>query len=340
MLLDSFLGPTKSTGVEKVYNCPNGCGLKLYVNTSKQLYFCVKCGQEKEFIKGKFSGRGTIQSLLKYFKCPEEHIPLPEKKIVEEPFCEIFFRKTLTELFSHSDKLLSPAHLTYLQKRGFNTNSLHCISSSLALEYLKQNYSNADLLKLQFLKETQKTASWLISGKLLIPYFEYGIVTGVRAKSMLENPTVKYLWADKNKAAQRIYNHDLLLSNKIIIWTEGEFKAALCTEKGYPTIATPGVGIGHENLAFNLCRYNTKFVYVCFDTEEVGSKSEAEVNKCYRRAESILSNLDIPHKRVFIPSTGGKVDLDTYILQEGEEALGALFPLLRNNNRLLHRSNL
>jgi hypothetical protein len=336
--IDSLLGGTKSTGQEKVYSCPNQCGQKLYVNYAKGLYFCVKCGFDKSFYPGKFVGRGSIESLYKYFKV-NDYSPAPvQSKYVEEPFSEVYFRKLLNTVFKQ-DGLLEKDHLDYLISRGFKSNSLNCISSNLAQKFLLKNYSTEELIKVKFLKPDKKTASWLTPGKILLPYYEYGIVTGVRARSMVENPQFKYIWANNNKAAQRIYNHDLLISEKIVIWTEGEFKAARATECGYPTIATPGVGIGHENLAFNLARYGTKFVYVCFDTETKSSKSEADVNKAYKRASTLLSYLDIPHKRIHIPSeNNSKIDLDTYINIYGPEALGKLFPILTSRNRLLHRS--
>ena len=98
---------------------------------------------------------------------------------------------------------------------------------------------------------------------------------------------------------------------------------------GLPTIATPGVAIGHENLMYHLCRHKTQFVYVCFDTEIKNSTSEKNVQSAYNNASKMLTKYSIPYKRIYLPSDNKKIDLDDFILKYNVQETQKLFPLLK-----------
>lgn len=322
----SVLGPNDICGTELVFQCPNNCGKKLYINIQKQMYFCQVCGNLSDN-PNKFKGKGSFITLAKYLKQDIN----PEEKTTYTPTYQDYLSpdtfKAYTDLFTSVNKL-TESHQEYVSNRGFIHNEIQAMSSDIAWNHLTT-------YKLQkYILDTKSNLSyrpsWLTSGKLLIPYFQNDIVVGIRARSMNPLPTVKYIWAKHNKAADKIFNINLLQNNKIIIWTEGEFKAAYATLKGLPTIATPGVAIGHENLMYYLCRHKTQFVYVCFDTEIKNSTSEKNVQAAYNNASKMLTKYSIPYKRIYLPSESGKIDLDDFILKYEINATQELFPLLKH----------
>lgn len=352
-LLESRLGPsTPLNGNEYLFVCPgnSNCGRHLSVNVDKNVYFCVKCGFKsppitnsalrfKSLKEGTFYGYGNINHLKAFLGLETDDY---STNIIEhsvrnkEDFCLSEVRTVLTDLFENPE--LIEEDLEYIKKRGFDSNKwsipidenpVKCYSTELAFKKLYNKYKISQLKEFKVLDRDGLRMPWIKPNKILIPYTSNNLVLGVRSKTKLKVSKAKYIWNNGSPSSQMVYNSDLLKNNKTILVTEGEFKSALPSLLGFPTVGLPGMSSGHEYFSLICSIYNVEHVIICFDTEDPEKKVVASENLevAVKNLTEILSAKDIKVSRLILPREDCdlKMDIDTYLLRYGIESFKQCF---------------
>jgi hypothetical protein len=366
-LLESKLGPSDHIkGGEYNFECPHGCGRKLGVNLDREIFFCVICGftspkgasaseKMRDMRAGQWYGGGTIAQLLAYLGHNSLADP-PRNDRKERPPEDVFplsrFRLLLTELFSTNPSTkLTEQDSHYLAQRGFcqdywrernvrvsiPVNPLNAFSASLAWERLKELTTAEERVLFHITNKNGDREAWLKPGRILLPYQEdpTGLVTAARSHLPLKLPNVvRYIWAPGSPASRSVYNLQVLKTQPTkILLTEGEFKTALPSLFGIPTLGLPGITTAHDYCALRISRTpSITCVGIGFDTENPDAvedeakklsrtRARDNVEAGFQHLQELLMGLDLQVIRSRLPIDGAKVDYDSFILKHGPDML-------------------
>jgi hypothetical protein len=346
-MLERLLGPgKKASGSEWIFACPNGCGDKLWANEDTGLYHCFVCSYRNKELRNKlqqarngtFFGSGNIRLILAYFKAEdllEEEIPFKkiETKVSEFPISE--FRAVMTECFKYYS--LTDSHKSYLHDRGFSVNywrargvniefednPLKACSSERAYQWLKKNVSLEKRISLNITTQEETPTYWLKFGRILLPYLSNSGILAVRARSTL-GLGEKYLWPKGTKSSRLIYSLRDIYNEDLVIVTEGEFKSALPTLLGFPTIGIPGITTAIDLVSQYLYRKKVKRCIICLDSETKQVTKE-NVEASVKSIKHKLTEMGIPTRVLTLPlGDSDKMDLDGFLVKKGPEEFKCL----------------
>lgn len=162
----------------------------------------------------------------------------------------------------------------------------------------------------------------ILSNRVVIPYLYQDEVVNLRGRVLdsvfsYKKNTPTYLslsGSQEARGANFLFNHSIINKENTIIVTEGEFKALLAIQHGFPVVATPGI-FGWNKSWSPL--FKDKEVILAADNEKVsGLRSPA-----YLMAKSLSK--EIPHLKVSVlyrTSKQDKVDIDSYIMERGPKS--------------------
>lgn len=230
----------------------------------------------------------------------------PKKRIRSDNVHEIREFYTMAAKYYHS--CLTKESLQFLYKRGFNDDTI----KDRMIGYVPCGRS--PIYRDSIAKEaglgTRENGAFL-GGRVAFPYFKtkYTIID-IRGRSIDPNEDIKYKSPFQDsfyRGAVYPYNYDLR-DNARIILTEGEIKADIAFQIGFPCMALPGMGVWRSGLV----QEDGQQFIILFDTQE----NQKEVIAAIRK---VVKHLDDPLIAT-LPLLGGKkIDIDVFILQYGKE---------------------
>jgi len=299
-LYGSIIGRSGSTA-ELKFRCPV-CGKKsLSCNTVTGLCHCFKCGYGKgeSPVKGKPSKQKTT------------------------PIDNELQSKLLT--FSQAVSNIPPHYREYLKKRGVYNPEAYGIfipTISLLME-LRSNFTEEELefsgLFYRFDGTLELTPA-LSPGRIAIPYYEGTKLIACKARRnpfFFNEGDLKYLQPRGSIAGSMVWSK-LDPSADYLILTEGELKAITAIEHGFNCVGSSGMNISAAaiNYLTRLSKGISK-IFVAYDRD-------ADNNNALKEALGVWKRFRERAAIVVFPHTGFKVDLDSFILNNGIEALEAL----------------
>lgn len=206
-------------GICPVCNCRDA-----NFNTAKLVWRCWH---------GEHSGRIT----------PEEGHVFKE---IEEPVLDIpEIRKLYTLLASSYHDGITLQTVEYLKGRGLTQQTI----DGFMLGFCSTGFIDAYTDKLAEVSGILYRNYPVLTNRITIPYVANGEVTDLRGRILntvfayKDNiPTYSSLsGSHKSRGATFLFNHDIIATNSSIILTEGEFKAVVGYQHGFPVVAMPGI---------------------------------------------------------------------------------------------------
>jgi len=204
--------------------CPV-CGCRdANFNTSKLMWRCWHC-----------PAKGRILSKAGY-----------EIKDIEPPTLDIpQIREIYTSLTDKYHKGLTKEASDYLKNRGLTVDTIEKFQLGFCSTEFYDEYTNKLAEDAGILYQNYP----VLSNRITIPYLVDGKTTDLRGRvldsvfSYKENtPTYTSLVGSHSaRGATFLFNHDIIDKNDELILTEGEFKAIVGYQYGFPVIATPGI---------------------------------------------------------------------------------------------------
>lgn len=276
-------------GVCPVCNCKDA-----NFNTGKLVWRCWHC-----------SASGRIITQDGYEVSEPEEIKLDVDEI----------RKLYGKLCDKYHSSLVPSVIEYLKKRGLNEDTidkfkLGFCGTDFYDEYLSSIAEDSGIIYNNYP---------ILSNRIVIPYTYHDSIVNLRGRIVdvlfaykKNTPTyVSLSGSHKARGANFLFNHDIIEKENSIIITEGEFKAILASQYGFPVVATPGI-FGWDKSWSSL--FKDKEVILAADNDKIsGMRSPA-----YLMAK--LLSKEIPHMKVAIlyrQTKQDKVDIDSMILNSG-----------------------
>lgn len=284
-------------------------------NAKEVLGICPVCGcRDANF---------NISKLVwRCWHCPSSGIIISEdgnEYIVEEEELPVYdileIRKLYTSLASkYNDSLFADA-FTYLKDRGFTEDTISKYKLGFCSTDFYDEYTNDVAEDSGIVYKSYP----VLSNRVVIPYIVGDEVTDLRGRVLdsvfkYKDGTPTYISLVGNhvsRGATYLFNHDIIEKEDTIIITEGEFKALLAIQHGFPVVATPGI-FGWNKEWSPL--FKGKEVILAADRDNIsGTRSPA-----YLMARSLYR--EIPHLKVatlYKAANEKKVDIDSMILTRG-----------------------
>lgn len=228
------------------------------------------------------------------------------------------FRQLYTELTSYYHSCLDEHHRLWLHQRGISDAMIEqfkigFVPSSFHILYTSEFAEKAGIAvnKQPFL-----------ANRIVFPYTLNGVVYDLRGRTIV-NEGPKYL-SLRNSASFRgatiAYNADVLTKKpETLVITEGEIKAIASQQAGVATVAFPGIRSRRDLQVGSWQR-----IVICFDNQL------RHYYDVYRAIVDLATNLLSFTQRIFVALLPlwekdrwfqyEKMDIDTYIAQNGEEA--------------------
>jgi len=239
-------------------------------------------------------------------------------KIVEQPAPVLDIPK-VRDLYSSFTKscrgtMIQPV-INYLKKRGLTDDTIDKFQLGFCSDDFYDEYSNSLAEDAGLVYQGYP----ILSNRAIIPYLVSGEVTDIRGRILdscftYKSNTPTYVGlsgSHSSRGATFLFNHDIISKSDRVILTEGEFKAIVANQFGFPVVATPGI-FGWQKEWSKLLK--DKEVILAADFDQVyGIRSPA-----YLMAKTISKEL--PKLKVtFLQWLGcnEKVDIDSLLLKEG-----------------------
>ncbi len=274
------------------------------------LGICPVCGcQDANFNTAKLKWR--------CWHCPAKGIIIPEDgyevKEVEEKVLDI---PKVRELYSNlTDKYhqdITQQAVDYLTGRGLTQQTI----DSFKLGFCSTNFYN------EYSSPLAEDAGLIfreypaLTNRITIPYMVDGQTTDLRGRILngitYRDNTPTYVSLSGNHASRGatfLFNHDIISKSNRIIVTEGEFKAIVGVQYGFPMVATPGI-FGWQKEWSKLLKGKEVILAADFDRIS-GLRSPA-----YLMAKALLA--EIPQLKVALLAWGAKtsdskIDVDSLL---------------------------
>lgn len=227
-------------------------------------------------------------------------------------------RRLYTKLADKYHSSLFSDVISYLKNRGLTEDTIDLFKLGFCSTDFYDEYSNNLAEDSGVIYNNYP----ILSNRIVIPYLYQDEAVNLRGRivesvfSYKKNtPTyVSLSGSSSARGANFLFNHSIIESEPTIIITEGEFKAIVAIQYGFPVVATPGI-FGWDKSWSSL--FKDKEVILAADNEKIsGLRSPA-----YLMAKSLSK--EIPHLKVAVlykTSKQEKVDIDSLILSRGVKA--------------------
>ncbi len=265
-------------------------------NTAKLVWRCWHCDSS-----------GLIYPTEGY-EIKEEVVPVLDVPKIRD------FYKSLADSF-HST--LSMSVKEFLYSRGLTDDTI----DKFKLGYCAPDFYNEYDNKIAEDAGVIYQGYSILSNRVIFPYIVNDCITDLRGRVIdsfnYKNNTPKYLSLAGNyesRGATYFFNHDVISQNHTILLTEGEIKALVAVQYGFPMIATPGIYRWTDEWT-NLLR--DREVILVPDTEIV----EKRRTPAYLQAKMLsyyLPNLKVA--TMLMRKGEEKVDVDTYLITRGAKS--------------------
>jgi DNA primase len=278
-------------------------------NTDKMVYNCWHC-----------SSRGRILSDGKY-----------EIKPVEEKIFDIPEIRKIYAGLAEKCRTNIPVEVTnYLTNvRGLTVDTINKFKLGFCSTDFYDEYANKFAGDAGIIYHDYP----ILSNRVVIPYTYGDEITDLRGRTVNNvfkyrdntSPYTSLMGSRESRGATYLFNHDIIAKSDSVIITEGEFKAIVAIQFGFPVVATPGIA-GWSKKWSPL--FKDKEVILAADTDRLttGTSSPA-----YIMARTLVS--DIPQLKVITFAKNPKqkkVDIDSLIISKGvksfENAISMALP--------------
>jgi len=230
-------------------------------------------------------------------------------------------RKIYAECVEEYKKNLSTSIKDYLKSRGLEDSTIDkfklgfCSRGQNLKIYNDKNAKDAGIIR-----EDRPT----LADRLVIPYLFNNEVTDLRGRIIetigikYKENTPKYISLEGSynlRGANYFFNHDIINESDTVIITEGEFKAIVAYQHGFPIVATPD--ITKCNNEWDDLLKNKKVILAADNEYVIGRRSP-----CYIQAKFLMKH--VPHLRVARFNRNiksNKTDIDSLILSRGSREL-------------------
>ena len=237
----------------------------------------------------------------------------------EEPTLDIVEVRNLYKSLAvkYHDNIPQPVN-EYLNSRGLTQQTIDAFMLGFCSTDFYDDYSNKLAEEAGVLNNNYP----LLTNRITIPYLANGEVTDIRGRIVSNvftykdnTPTYSSLSGNHEvRGATLPFNYDIISKSDRVILTEGEFKAIVASQYGFPVVAMPGI-FGWRSEWANLLK--GKEVILAADSDVVrGMKSPA-----YLMAKMIKR--DIPKFKVVVLrwfKYKTKEDIDSLIVNNGPKA--------------------
>jgi len=262
-------------------------------NTAKLKWRCWHC-----------PGKGII--------IPEEGYEVQEVEVIKLDIPRV--RELYTNLAGKYHQSLTQPTLDYLKARGLTQQTIDDFKLGFCSTEFYDEYGSGVAEDAGVVYQNYP----LLANRLTIPYLVSGEATDLRGRTLntiltykTNTPTyISLSGSHSSRGATFLFNHDVIDKSDRVIITEGEFKAIVAHQHGFPIVATPGI-FGWQREWSALLK--GKEVILAADFDRVfGMYSPA-----YLMTKMILR--EIPQLKVAILriasyTTKGKIDIDSLIV--------------------------
>jgi len=262
----------------------------------------------------------TAKLRWRCWHCPAKGIITPEEgyevQEVEEPKLDIpEIRKLYASLADKYHADLFPEAVDYLKTRGLTQETIDRFRLGFCGTDFYDDYTNKVAEDSGVIYQSYP----ILSNRIVIPYTYQGEVVDLRGRILdsvfaYKKNTPTYISLSGNheaRGANFLFNHDIIEKEGTIIITEGEFKALVAIQYGFPVVATPGI-FGWSSGWSEV--FKNKEVILAADNDKIsGLRSPA-----YLMAKMLKK--EIPQLKVAVlykTSKQEKMDIDSLIISNG-----------------------
>ena len=247
----------------------------------------------------------------------------------EEPVLDIpEIRKIYSSLAQKYHNKLTQPVLDYLKTRGLTQQTIDSFLIGFCPTDFFDDYSNKLAEDSGVLYQNYP----VLTNRITIPYVVGSEVTDLRGRIASGifaykdgTPTYSSLSGNhKTRGATFLFNYDIIGSNQRIILTEGEFKAIIGCQHGFPVVAMPGIRMWQKEWAI---LFKDKELILAPDSDGFGGTR----SPAYQMVRTIAD--DVPNVKVAILRLANrydKVDIDSMIVGGGlktfERAINGAVP--------------
>lgn len=269
--------------------CPKCGGNSYWYTFDNEFGYCFLCGYREH--KGKYAGRQKERS---------PHI--------EE------IRNYYKQLAHYYHSSLDKAAIDFLYRRGFTDDTIR----RFLIGYCSagRNPLYRDPIGIEAGLALPHDQTGFLAGRITFPYFyDKDTICDIRGRALDPNEETKYKSPYNSsyyRGADYLYNNHLA-SNDTILISEGEIKADLATQIGFPTLAMPGM-----NNSKTFSQRAEQKVIIVFDSQV---RNQHFVNQAISKLASRLSN---PFVAVLPLMGRDKMDIDSFILEYGADLFAAV----------------
>jgi len=288
--------------------CPVCSARDCNFNTSKMVYNCWHGG-----CSGKIIPSAGYE--VKEVKAPVLDIP----KI----------RNLYTSLTDEFHSSLTKSVKDYLKNRGLTDDTINKFKLGFCSTTFYEGYGDKIAEEAGIMIHNYP----LLANRVVIPYIFNNETTDLRGRILesifsYKKNTPTYLSLAGNyesRGAVYFFNHEIIDKNSTIILTEGEFKALVAAQYGFPIIATPGIMRWEKSWTALL---KDKEVILAADNELVSKRR----TPAYIQAKMLSKHLpNLKVATLFRRKGEVKMDVDSYIISRGvksfEVAIKAALPV-------------
>lgn len=263
-------------------NCPVCPGHNFLITEDNGMGYCFNCGH-------------LTYNNEHYDQKPKERSPYVDQ-----------IRVLYAQVAQYYHSALDGKARLFLINRGFTDETIQKLKIGYAPEGTNPIYKTTIAQEAGI---ATYAATAFLAGRVTFPYFydEHTIID-IRGRSIEQNDDLKYKSPYHNvyyRGADYIYNNHLTTAKEIIL-TEGEIKADIAVQNGFPTGAFPGM---LSTRIFN--QQPDQKVILLFDSQK---NDQMNINRAINRQAQKLQNPFI----ATLPLMGKpKQDIDSFILNYG-----------------------
>lgn len=319
MLLGYALGAKKREGMEARMNVSMKVVDDLKIRSRKGneiLGVCPACGcRDANFNTAKLAWR-CWHCFAKGIIIPEEGYEV--KEVEETKFNIPEIRKLYSSLANKYHNSLFTDVISYLKTRGLTEDTVIKFKLGFCGTDFYDEYANKVAEDSGVIYQNYP----ILSNRVVIPYMYKGEIVDLRGRILesvftyrKDTPTyISLSGSHEARGANFLFNHDIIDKEKTIIITEGEFKAIVAIQYGFPVVATPGIFGWNDKWSE---AFKNKEVILAADNDKIsGLRSPA-----YLMAKMLKK--EIPQLKVAVlykTSKQDKVDVDSIIINSGVKA--------------------
>lgn len=276
---------------------------------------CPKCGKDNFYVTPR-NGMAYCFSPTCHYVERDGKAYTGKQRIRSENVDQI--RELYYQAAWYYHSALDKQSLDFLYKRGFNDETIKKLMIGYCPIGTAPMY-RSDIAKEAGLANAQHEA--FLANRITFPYFKnHRVITDIRARSLDPNDEIKYKspFGDVYyRGALYPYNYHLAKGQKRILITEGEIKADIAVQIGFPTIGLPGISAWRVGFV----QEEGQEVIIVFDNESNPSTQKDVITAVRKVAGEIINP-----KIAVLPIMHGqkKAEIDTFVNAYGKDIFASI----------------